>query len=59
MDRTSADNQRQKFDDKSRGALQYKDSVELSSYRSLTSSDKDDSEDQKMVPIVRITRGQI
>ncbi|CAJ0601660.1 unnamed protein product [Cylicocyclus nassatus] len=56
MDRTSTDNQRQKLDDKSRGALQYKDSVELSSYRSLTSSEKDDSEDQKMVPIVRITR---
>ncbi|RCN28014.1 hypothetical protein ANCCAN_26246, partial [Ancylostoma caninum] len=49
--------QRQLFDDLSRGALQYKDFTELNSYRGLATSNKDDTEDQKMVPIVRITRG--
>ncbi|VDM75960.1 unnamed protein product, partial [Strongylus vulgaris] len=57
MDQTAVTNQRQKIDNLSRGALQYKDSIDLNSYRSLTSYDKDDSDDQKTVPIVRITRG--
>ncbi|KIH61516.1 peptidase family C78 [Ancylostoma duodenale] len=56
MDLEILTKQRQLFDDLSRGALQYKDFTELNSYRGLATSNKDDTEDQKMVPIVRITR---
>ncbi|EPB76370.1 hypothetical protein ANCCEY_04531 [Ancylostoma ceylanicum] len=56
MDPETTTKQRQLFDDLSRGALQYKDFTELNSYRGLATSNKDDSDDQKMVPIVRITR---
>ncbi|XGW28693.1 hypothetical protein V3C99_008466 [Haemonchus contortus] len=56
MSKELIDKQRHIFDDLSRSALQYKDYVELSTYRCLALTGKDDSEDQKMVPIVRITR---
>ncbi|KAK5978483.1 Ufm1-specific protease [Trichostrongylus colubriformis] len=56
MSKEIVDKERRIFDDLSRGALQYKDYVELSAYRCLAFSNKDGSDDQQMVPIVRITR---
>ncbi|KAK6747454.1 hypothetical protein RB195_000572 [Necator americanus] len=56
MDEEAMEKQRQNFNDLSRSAIQYKDFAELNSYRGLASNNKDDSDDQKMVPIVRITR---
>ncbi|PIO57534.1 hypothetical protein TELCIR_21052 [Teladorsagia circumcincta] len=56
MNKEATEKNRHIFDELSRGALQYKDYVELSTYRCLAFTNKDDSEDQKMVPIVRITR---
>ncbi|KAK6055886.1 TraB family protein [Cooperia oncophora] len=56
MSKETMEKVRNILDDLSRGALQYKDSVDLSAYRCLGFTNKDDSEDQKMVPIVRITR---
>lgn len=44
------------LDEHAKGATQYKDSMEFVAYHSLTRNTKNDTEDQKMVPIVRITR---
>ncbi|WKY05813.1 hypothetical protein Q1695_006207 [Nippostrongylus brasiliensis] len=56
MSKEAIEEQRRKFDEYSRGALQYKDSIDLIAYRGLAFNNTDESEDQKMVPIVRITR---
>lgn len=45
------------LDEHAKGAMQYKDSMEFTAYQNLTRNTKNDSEDQKMVPIARITRG--